>query len=62
VVAIGETTFKITARMPGGTYPDGIAYAPQGHKLYVSDEHAALTRSLTFATILESPPSKLVGK
>jgi len=39
VVAIDETTFKITARMPGGVYPDGIAYAPDAHKLYVSDEH-----------------------
>src|SRR5271163_2787373 len=38
VVAIDETTFKITARMPGGT-PDGMAYAPEAHKLYVSDEH-----------------------
>ncbi|MDP9007849.1 MAG: YncE family protein [Pseudomonadota bacterium] len=39
VVAIDETTFNITARTPGGTYPDGIAYAPKAHKLYVSDEH-----------------------
>jgi YVTN family beta-propeller protein len=25
--------------MPGGVYPDGMAYAPEVHKLYVSDEH-----------------------
>jgi YVTN family beta-propeller protein len=24
--------------MPGGSYPDGMAYAPDTHKLYVSDE------------------------
>jgi len=39
VVAIDETSLKITARMPGGIYPDGMAYAPPAHKLYVSDEH-----------------------
>jgi DNA-binding beta-propeller fold protein YncE len=39
VVAIDETSLKVTARMPGGVYPDGMAYAPQAHKLYVSDEH-----------------------
>jgi YVTN family beta-propeller protein len=39
VVAIDESSLKITARMPGGVYPDGMAYAPTVHKLYVSDEH-----------------------
>jgi len=29
------------ARMPGGTYPDGMAYAPDAGKLYVSDETGA---------------------
>ncbi|CAM2172606.1 exported hypothetical protein [Paraburkholderia sacchari] len=38
VVAINEATLKITARMPGGIYPDGMAYAPYTRKLYVSDE------------------------
>src|SRR5512146_1059355 len=38
VVAIDETSLALTARMPGGTYPDGMAYAPEVHKLYVSDE------------------------
>jgi DNA-binding beta-propeller fold protein YncE len=38
VVAIDEKTLKVAARMPGGAYPDGMAYAPDVHKLYVSDE------------------------
>jgi DNA-binding beta-propeller fold protein YncE len=38
VVAIDEATLKITARMQGGVYPDGMAYAPDTRKLYVSDE------------------------
>jgi DNA-binding beta-propeller fold protein YncE len=37
--SIDAATYKITARMPGGVYPDGMAYAPDVHKLYVSDEH-----------------------
>lgn len=39
VVAIDANTLKITARIPAGTYPDGMAYAPDVHKLYISDEH-----------------------
>jgi YVTN family beta-propeller protein len=39
VVAIDEKTLEVTARMPGGTYPDGLAYSPETHKVYVSDEH-----------------------
>jgi YVTN family beta-propeller protein len=39
VVAIDEATLKATARAAGGSYPDGMAYAPVAHKLYVSDEH-----------------------
>ncbi len=31
IVAIDETTLKITARMPGRSYPDGMAYAPDAH-------------------------------
>lgn len=38
VVAIDEKNLQITARIPGGVYPDGMAYAPDVHKLYVSDE------------------------
>lgn len=39
VVAIDEDTLQVIARVPGGVYPDGLAYAPGVHKLYVSDEH-----------------------
>jgi DNA-binding beta-propeller fold protein YncE len=37
-VAIDEASLKIVARSPSGRYPDGIAWAPRQHKLYVSDE------------------------
>jgi DNA-binding beta-propeller fold protein YncE len=38
VVTIDEQTLKEVARTPGGVYPDGMAYATDAHKLYVSDE------------------------
>ncbi len=38
VVAIDEATLEITARMPGGGYPDGMAWDSEDQKLYVSDE------------------------
>jgi DNA-binding beta-propeller fold protein YncE len=38
-VAIDASTLKIVARIPGGIYPDGLAYAPEAGKLYVSDEN-----------------------
>ena len=55
VVAIDERSLKITARMSGGVYPDGMAYAPEVHKLYVSDEHgsSSTTQSSMSVAILE---------
>jgi YVTN family beta-propeller protein len=38
VVAIDEGSLQITSRMPGGIYPDGMAYSPDVRKLYVADE------------------------
>jgi DNA-binding beta-propeller fold protein YncE len=38
VVAIDGKTLTITARISGGVYPDGMAYAPDAHRLFVSDE------------------------
>src|SRR5258708_2445762 len=49
-VAIDETTFQIIARMPGGTYPDGLAYSPEARKVYVSDEHGGADTVLDVAT------------
>ncbi len=39
VAIIDERTLKVIARIPGGTYPDGMAYDDADEKLYVSDEH-----------------------
>jgi YVTN family beta-propeller protein len=47
VVAIDMATLGITARMPTGAYPDGMVYAPEAHKLYVSDETGGIVTALT---------------
>jgi DNA-binding beta-propeller fold protein YncE len=38
VFAIDQRTFRILAEIPGGRYPDGLAFDPILHKLFVSDE------------------------
>lgn len=38
LVAIDEKSLAVVARTPAGRYPDGIAWDPREHKLYVSDE------------------------
>ena len=39
VVAIDAASLKIVARISTSLHPDGLAYAPDVHKLYVSDEY-----------------------
>ena len=50
MVAIDEGILEITARVPAGHYPDGMAYAPEVHKLYVSDEHGNTETVIDVAT------------
>lgn len=38
VVVIDEISLRVLAHAEGGVYPDGLAYVPAMHKLYVSDE------------------------
>lgn len=35
---ISEQTFRVGASAPAGVYPDGMAYAPGAHELFISDE------------------------
>ncbi|MHB1587948.1 MAG: YncE family protein [Acidiferrobacteraceae bacterium] len=35
---ISERTFHIKAKVPAGVYPDGMAYDPVEHKVFISDE------------------------
>ena len=57
VVAIDESTLHVKARMPGGVYPDGIAFNPRNARLYVSDEHGDTETVIDTRTRApESPP------
>lgn len=46
VVAIDVATRTIIARVSTGSYPDGIAFAPDAGKLYVSEKTTVQSRSL----------------
>jgi len=39
VAVLDSRTGRVLSRVPGGRFPDGLAYAPLAHKLYVSDEY-----------------------
>jgi DNA-binding beta-propeller fold protein YncE len=41
VVTIDEERFNVVGTVPGESYPDGLAYVPPAHKLYVSDKAGA---------------------
>ncbi len=36
---ISEGRLRVIAHAPAGIYPDGMAFAPDVHKLFISDEH-----------------------
>jgi len=38
VAVIDERTLRVIARIPGGAYPDGLAYDPGARTVFVSDE------------------------
>jgi DNA-binding beta-propeller fold protein YncE len=38
IVIVDTNTLRETARLPGGVFPDGIAYDPKDRRIFVSDE------------------------
>ncbi len=38
VVVVDDSTLQIVARVPGPRFPDGIAYAPEQRRVFISDE------------------------
>src|SRR5207237_2168999 len=38
IVIVDTDNLRTVMRLPGGVFPDGIAYAPDGHRIFVSDE------------------------
>lgn len=41
IAVLDSQSLKEIARVPGGVFPDGIAYDPKDHRLFVSDELGA---------------------
>jgi len=56
-VAVRDTrTLKEIARLPGGVFPDGIAYDEKDHRIFVSDELGGAL------TVLDAAADKPVGR
>ena len=49
-------SLKEIARLPGGVFPDGIAYAPRERRVFVSDEMGGAL------TVIDADSDKLVGR
>ena len=57
VIAIRDTqTLKELARLPGGVFPDGLAYDPKDHRVFVSDELGSAL------TVIDANSDKYVGR
>lgn len=56
-VAIVDThTLKEIARLPGGVFPDGIAYDPKHNRIFVSDELGGAL------TVIDARTDKFIGR
>lgn len=52
---ISEVNLRVVAHAPAGVYPDGMAYAPDVHKLFISDEHGGTE------TVIDARTNRRVG-
>jgi DNA-binding beta-propeller fold protein YncE len=62
LAVIVENSLKIIARVPAGSYPDGLAYAPGVHKLYISDEGSNAEPVIDIQTNKALPSISLGGE
>jgi len=46
IVILDTNNLKVMARLPGGVFPDGIAYDPRDERIFVSDEFGAAVRAI----------------
>lgn len=47
---ISERSLRVIAHAPAGVYPDGMAFAPDVNKLFISDEHGGTETVIDTAT------------
>jgi YVTN family beta-propeller protein len=62
VALIDTNTLTVTARVPAGTTPDGIAYDPVHGKAYVSNEHDHVETVIDLATNTAKTPIEIGGE
>ncbi len=62
VAVLDSQTGQVLRRVPGGRFPDGLAYAPHAHKLFVSDEYGRQELVLEVATSTSHPPIPMGGE
>ncbi|GAP56078.1 conserved hypothetical protein, partial [Arthrobacter sp. Hiyo6] len=62
VAIIDTSTLTVTARVPAGNTPDGIAYDPVHGKAYVSNEHDHAETVIDLATNTAKARSRSAGR
>jgi DNA-binding beta-propeller fold protein YncE len=62
VAFLDSHTGKVLARVPGGRFPDGLAYAPRAGKLFVSDEYGAQELVIDVGSSTALGPIKVGGE
>lgn len=62
VAVLDAGTGRLLRRMPGGRFPDGLAYAAAAHKLFVSDEYGRQELVLDLASLTPRPPIPMGGE
>lgn len=56
VAVIGTRDLKERARVPGGVFPDGLAYDPRDRRIFVSDELGSAL------TVIDADSDKAIGR
>jgi DNA-binding beta-propeller fold protein YncE len=62
VAVLDRRTGRVIARVSGGRFPDGLAYAPVAHKLYVSDEYGRQELVIDVPSSMARRPIQLGGE
>jgi DNA-binding beta-propeller fold protein YncE len=53
---------RVLARVPGGRFPDGLAYAPRARKVFVSDEYGRQELVIDATSLTERRPIEMGGE
>jgi hypothetical protein len=62
VAVLDSRDGRLVARVPGGRFPDGLAYAPGARKLFVSDESGRQELVIDVRSLSPRPPIALGGE